>query len=198
MFVIQALACGTPVVTAGALQSVHRLAEGMIVAAAATKWQDAKEHHSPRNVNEEGGAPTAILSSGVPGGTAQEGYTVPEDVLGKAGSDDGRTTRRAHGDGRQSPGGGCLTRGHCFATANDNSDARVLVENLVARTTREYVEKAVAVASPGALKERVRRALCSGRDGMLRGEGDSVATDWERFLKGAAASGSSWIREMEE
>ncbi|CAN0532545.1 unnamed protein product, partial [Scytosiphon promiscuus] len=26
---LEALACGTPVVTAGALQSVHRLAEGM-------------------------------------------------------------------------------------------------------------------------------------------------------------------------
>lgn len=141
-------------VTAGALQSVHRLAEGMIAAAGDTKRQDAEDCHSSGSVDEAGGD-----------------------------------------DGGQSPGGGCATTGRCFTNANDDNDAGVLVGSLVARTTAEYVEKAVAVAAPGPLKERVRRALCSGRDGMLRGDGDSVATDWEIFLKSAAMSASSWVGE---
>lgn len=149
--------------TAGALQSVHRLAEGMIAAAADAKRQDAKECHSPGSANDEAGS-----------------------------DNDGHTSRRARrGDSRQSPGGEDVTTGRCFSDANDDNDAGVLVENLVARTTAEYVEKAVAVAAPGALKERVRRALCSGRHGMLRADGDSVATDWERFLKSAAVSATS-------
>lgn len=185
--------------TAGALQSVHRLAEGMIVAATGGKRRDANKQRSPENADEAGGAPTKQPSSaGVPGGTAQQGRgrTVPEEVGGKPGNDDGHTTRRSHGDG-QSPGGGGVIAEHCLGNANDDNDAHVLVENLVAKTARDYVEKAMAVAAPGELKERVRRALCSGRDGMLRGNGDSVATDWERFLKRAAASAPSWIPQTE-
>lgn len=180
--------------TAGALQTVHRLAEGMIVAAANANRQDAKEHHSPGNVVDEGGPPTQRSSAGVPDGTASEGKEgqIDPELVEEVRSDDGHITRRARHDGGQSPEGEGMTTGHCFADANDDNDARVLVENLLARTTEEYVEKAVAVAAPGALKERVRRALCSGRDGMLHGDGDSVATDWGRFFKIAAASASSW------
>ncbi|CAM9457858.1 unnamed protein product, partial [Ectocarpus fasciculatus] len=108
---LEALACGTPVVTAGALQSVHRLAEGLIAAVANTQCQ-----------------------------------------------------------GR---------------------------EDLVARSTTEYIAKAVAVAAPGALKRKVRRALRCGRNGLLHGgggggggggeDGSDVAADWERFLTNAAA-----------
>lgn len=179
--------------TAGALQSVHRLAEGMIAAAADANKQGAKEQNSPKNMDE--GVRASTLGNGEPGATASEGKgeTAGEEAGREAGSNDDHTTRRAHGDGRQSPEGECSTTGHCFPDANENNDARVLVENLLARTTGEYVEKAVAVATPGALKERVRRALCSGRDGMLRGDGDSVAKDWERFLKSAAVSASSWV-----
>ena len=186
--------------TAGALQSVHRLAEGMIIAAASAKRRDAKEHHSPGSVDEAGGAPTTQLgSAGVPDGGAQqreEGKIAPEEacLVGEARFDDGRTTRHAGGDGGQSPGVDEVKARRCFGDANDDKDARLLVENLVARTTEEYIEKALAVAAPGELKERVRHALCSGRDGMLRGDGDSVATDWERFLKSAAVSASSLNR----
>ncbi|CAM9192089.1 unnamed protein product, partial [Hapterophycus canaliculatus] len=102
---LEALACGTPVVTAGALQSVHHLAEGMIAAVAET---------------------------------------------------------------------------------ND-----MLVLSLVAETASEYVAKAVAVAAPGELKERVRRALRCGRDGLLQGGGGDVAMDWESFLTRAAASANT-------
>lgn len=186
--------------TAGALQSVHRLAEGMILAAANAKRQDAKEPHSPGNVGEAGRAPTTQLGSRAPGGAAPggKGQTAPAEVAREAGGGDGHRIWRTHGDGRQSPGGGGVKPGDCFADANDDSDARVLVENLVARTTGGYIEQAVAVAAPGATKERVRRALCRGRDGMLRGDGDSVAADWERFLRNAAASASSWMRETED
>ncbi|CAM9590190.1 unnamed protein product, partial [Ectocarpus sp. 13 AM-2016] len=107
---LEALACGTPVVTAGALQSVHRLAEGLIAAAANTQCQGREEHH-------------------------------PEEQKG------------------------------------------------------EYIAKAVAVAAPGALKRKVRRALRCGRNGLLHGgggggggeDGSDVAADWERFLTNAAA-----------
>ncbi|CAN0522547.1 unnamed protein product, partial [Ectocarpus sp. 12 AP-2014] len=109
---LEALACGTPVVTAGALQSVHRLAEGLIAAAANTQCQGREEHH-------------------------------PEEHKG------------------------------------------------------EYIAKAVAVAAPGALKRKVRRALRCGRNGLLHGgggggggggeDGSDVEADWERFLTNAAA-----------
>ncbi|CAM9682428.1 unnamed protein product, partial [Ectocarpus sp. 4 AP-2014] len=108
---LEALACGTPVVTAGALQSVHRLAEGLIAA--------------------------------------------------------------------------------------QHMDNNVLVRSLVARSTTEYIAKAVAVAAPGALKRKVLRALRCGRNGLLHGgggrgggggeDGSDVAADWERFLTNAAA-----------
>ncbi|CAN0378690.1 unnamed protein product, partial [Ectocarpus sp. 8 AP-2014] len=112
---LEALACGTPVVTAGALQSVHRLAEGLIAAAANTQCQGREKHH-------------------------------PKEHKG------------------------------------------------------EYIAKAVAVAAPGALKRKVRRALRCGRNGLLHGggggggggggdgeDGSDVAADWERFLTNAAA-----------
>ncbi|CAM9384167.1 unnamed protein product, partial [Sphacelaria rigidula] len=94
--IIEALACGTPVVTAGALQSVHRLAEGMI----------------------------AVIAD---------------------------------------------------------------MKHLVASSSEEYAEKAIAVAQPGLLRESVVRALSEieGRDALLRGNG--VAEDWEIFLRRATA-----------
>ncbi|CAM9597384.1 unnamed protein product, partial [Ectocarpus sp. 8 AP-2014] len=109
---LEALACGTPVVTAGALQTVHRLAEGLIAAAANAQCQGREEHHP-----------------------------------------------------KEHKGG--------------------------------YIAKAVAVAAPGALKRKVRRALRCGRNGLLHGgggggggdgeDGSDVAADWERFLTNAAA-----------
>ncbi|CAM9502970.1 unnamed protein product, partial [Ectocarpus sp. 6 AP-2014] len=55
---LEALACGTPVVTAGALQSVHRLAEGLIAAAANTQCQGRKEHHPKEHKGEAGALKT--------------------------------------------------------------------------------------------------------------------------------------------
>lgn len=61
---LQALACGTPIVTAGALQSVHRLAEGMIVAVAARECQDGEEKNSRQPLVDEPEPPSAKASGG--------------------------------------------------------------------------------------------------------------------------------------
>lgn len=182
----QALACGTPVVTAGALQSVHRLAEGMVVAAAAAKRRCEKRHEPGGNVDSAGQPPTAPLGFRVPGAGARPGMGQPVDDKGA------EEHHRVEGSCADT-----ATRHSAACAGEDNhaADARDLVDNLVSATTREYVGKAVAVAAPGPLRESVRRALCGGREGMLRGDGDSVAADWERFLKNAAASASSpWER----
>ncbi len=185
----QALACGTPVVTAGALQSVHRLAEGMIVAAAAAKRKKSGKHTKPGGKVDTAGRPrTTPLGCRVPGAGASSGTGQPAD---------GERAEEPH-----RPEGSCTSTDtatrHCAACAGEDSpaaDAHDLVDNLVSETTREYVGKAVAVAAPGPLRESVRRALCGGREGMLRGDGDSVAADWERFIKNAAESASSpWGR----
>lgn len=193
---VQALACGTPVVTAGALQSVHRLAEGMIAAAAAAKWHDRNGHNPEATVVLEAAAEAmACRRGGAPGvagrGVGQQtagGVGVAEPENNDAGH---HPTGRADGTSTQGADRASCTVAspHCDANTDGNDvDANSLVETLVATTTTEYVRKAVAVAAPGALRESVRRALCRGRDGMLHGDGDSVAMDWERFLKRAARS----------
>lgn len=225
---LQALACGTPVVTAGALQSVHRLAEGMIAAASAVPTAAAAEWHDRTN-RSPGGASAPARGfrggGGVPVGVAGRGMGQQTDssrggaAAGEADNNDnaGRQhrppTRLADGttatstipqsaaDRASCSKEGAGRRRHSVAANNDggdadngtDADASSLVETLVATTAEEYVEKAVAVAAPGELKESVRRALCRGRDGMLHGDGDgdSVATDWERFLKNAAASSAA-------
>lgn len=165
-------------VTAGVLQSVHRLAEGMIFAAATAERKDGKHHKPGGNADNAGQPPATTLGgrvssgAGAPGGTNQSG-------------DGEEAERRAEQR--------CTDTRQCAACGGeDNVDARDIVDNLVSTTAREYVRKAVAVAAPGPLKESVRRALCGGRDGMLKGHGDSVARDWERFFKNAAAAASPW------
>lgn len=191
-------------VTAGALQSVHRLAEGMIAAAAAAAARrHERNNHNPRETSESEAAAgeaaaTAVGRDRVPGvvGAGIGQQTAGGGAAGEVGNnDDGQQpTRRANDN--STPGvdrASCILAGPHYVAKVEGGDAEScsLVEHLVARTTKEYVEKAVAVATPGALKESVRRVLCRGRDGMLHGDGDSVAMDWERFLKSAATSALS-------
>lgn len=165
IFTAQALACGTPVVTAGALQSVHRLAEGMITAAAT--------------------AATTV--------SAAEGarYEVCHGRAARYTNGTGSTERDPiDPEGERSESVGAKIAGIGVDTVGGGDDGIAVVESLVASTAAEYVEKAVAVAAPGSLRERVRRALACGREGMLH-EGGIIATDWERFLKNAAASSTA-------
>lgn len=122
--IMEALACGTPAVTAGPLQVVHRLAEGMIAAVE----EGARAGSTPANGPKEN-------------------------------------------DPRQ----------------------RSLVETLTASSVGDYVGKAVAVAKPGPLRERIRRELRRGREALL--QGNRVVGDWERFLERAVAMSSSTTSE---
>lgn len=229
---IQALACGTPVVTAGALQSVHRLAEGLIAAAANTQCQGREEHPPEEHKGEVGAFKTTLsgrstdgcvdlarggqqTAGGAPAGGAAENCRetttkYPDVTSTDEGSDECVPTTRHHwreGE-RKSPGAAAGTASASDAAVNtddDNDDDdeqhmdnNVLVRSLVARSTTEYIAKAIAVAAPGALKRKVRRALRCGRNSLLHGggegggeDGSDVAADWERFLTNAAASATA-------
>lgn len=191
-------------VTAGALQSVHRLAEGMIAAAAVptaeAKWHDRTDHSpggaSPASEFRGGGVPgIAGREMGQQTASSRGGSGEAENIDARQQPPtrlaDGTTARTQGPADRASFTEEAGPNGVANADGGDADDAGSLVESLVATTAKEYIEKAVAVAAPGALKESVRRALCRGRDGMLHGDGDSVVTDWERFLKNAAKSATS-------
>lgn len=194
----QALTCGTPVVTAGELQSVHRLAEGMIIATAgAAAARDMADHeegeaaHAGTPVPSTTGAATSpITATAALEGDEEMGDGHP--VKHYRSSDRSRSKARECGFGRDEDsvdrrvgaGAGELAT---VNTVPSSDDACSLVDRLVAVTKDEYITKAVALAAPGQLRECVVQALERGRDGMLQGDG-GVARDWGRFLRIAAAS----------
>ena len=193
----QALTCGTPVVTAGELQSVHRLAEGMIIAAAGAAAARETAEHGEREETDTG-IPAAFTTGAV---TSSAAATTA--ALNEGGEEvgDGHPARHRRSSERNRP----RARKRSFGRDKEDVDRRAgagkraevdavsgsddtcsLVDRLVAATMNDYITKAVALAAPGQLRECVVRALERGRDGILRGDG--VARDWERFLKIAAAS----------
>lgn len=184
--------------TAGELQSVHRLAEGMIIAAAgAAAARDTADHEEREAVD----AGTRVASTA---GAVTSSTTAAAAALERGGEEVGdghqarhyrssersRSRARERGFGRDEEG--VNRRAGAGEGANTNAvpsgdDACSLVERLVAATKDEYITKAVALAAPGKLRECVVRALERGRDGMLQRDG-GVARDWGRFLRIAAAS----------
>lgn len=201
--IIEALACGTPVVTSGAMQSVHRLAEGMIAAVSARAGGGVEGLLQEGKV--EAGTPTTASCSGVAhrcerggGEDSSDEHVVAcrshTDLAGGGGhspvAHDEDNGTAEHGNGNRAADGNAHEGGNCSKPCGGGGGGCVLVDNLVASSTADYVNKAVAVAAPGLLRDRVRDALWIGRDGILKGDG-SVATDWERFLKNAAASSAT-------
>lgn len=169
---LEALSCGTPVVTAGALQNVHRLAEGIIVSIA-EGLEGAETKVETRNKEENNGA-TELRRAEGGDARARPGSSF-EGCISLECDHDGKHAQE--GEGRESES---FSDGGGFA----------LVANLLASTKGDYVKKAVAVASPGPLRERVRHALRVGSKHMMRGDGN-VALDWERFLRNAVALSST-------
>lgn len=184
--------------TAGVLQSVHRLAEGMIIAAGGAAAARDKADHEQRET-ADAGTPVASTTGAATSPIAPTAATAALEGGGEAMSDGhpARHDRSSEGSHPREKGrgfdkdeegfGSRLGPGAGVNAVPSSDDACSLVDRLVAVTTDEYVTKAVALAAPGQLRECIVRALERGRDGILRGDG-GIARDWERFLRIAAAS----------
>lgn len=191
--------------TAGELQSVHRLAEGMIIAAAGAAAARDMADHEEREAADAGtpvpsttgadnsqiaataaAAAIAALEGGgeeMGDGHPEKDYRTSERSRSKAG-EHGFSRDKDPVDRRVGEGTGEWAK---VNTVPSSDDACRLVDRLVAATKDEYITKAVALAAPGQLRECVVQALERGRDGILQGDG-GIAKDWGLFLRTAAAS----------